>query len=466
MTRILVAGLCPLPFENTPVTFGPGIRSWQMASGLAADGHQVELVAMKVPSCYGDEPVVEDEEIDGVHVRRLDQGRFEDRTTLVDRIAACRTEAVVGATIYGSRALARAAGQLPFWADQFGHVMAEAQARAALDGDNGVLPYFWRMARRIDLRADRFSSVSRRQRLALIGELGALGRLSAETCGEELVSVVPCAVVPAARGDASSLRGRLVPADAFVVLWSGSYNVWSDVETLFAGVERAMREESRIHFVSTGGAIVGHDEITYRRLEELIAESAVAERFHLEGWVPAERVPDYQALADLGVLTERPIYEGELGSKNRVVQWLGSGLPVAYNRVGDLGDLISEERLGLSFAPGDAAALAERILWASRHREELAHLAERARRYADQNMSFAATTADLRRWAEAPTRASDREAVNDGLADPGSYGSELREAAVRVAEESSGGAGRAALTLRRLARRARLALRRPHGQSR
>ena len=83
--------------------------------------------------------------------------------------------------------------------------------------------------------------------------------------------------------------------------------------------------------------------------------------------------------ADLGILADRPIYEGLLGSKNRIVQWMGAGLPVVYNRIGDLGDLLEERRLGLTFPPGDASALAERLAWAAGHGSELREMAERAR---------------------------------------------------------------------------------------
>src|SRR4030042_1369409 len=96
--------------------------------------------------------------------------------------------------------------------------------------------------------AARLPVVSESQRRAAIGELGAVGRLTAETCGYELVSVIPCAHVPPEeappRTDARAgrvARGRIVPDDAFVVLWSGGFNVWSDVATLGAGAGTATR---------------------------------------------------------------------------------------------------------------------------------------------------------------------------------------------------------------------------------
>ncbi len=126
------------------------------------------------------------------------------------------------------------------------------------------------------------------------------------------------------------------------MLWSGSYNTWSDVRTLVAGLERAMERNARIRFVSTGGEIPGHDESTYRRAGRARRRSRFADRFDLRGWLIADELPAVVAGSDLGVLTEKPIYEGMLGSKNRVVQWMSSGLAVAYNQIGDLGELLEQ----------------------------------------------------------------------------------------------------------------------------
>jgi len=426
MSRILICGVCPLPVENTPRNYGPGMRSWQLARGLALRGHTVKLVAMRTLGAYEDQEAPASELVDGFEVERLAESRFFDRREIEARIDAFRPEGLAGATIYGSWALSTCRTEVPLWADQFGHVMAEAQARAALDGDDSVLGYFWNMVQQVGRRADHLSTVSERQRYAAIGELGALGRLNAATCGRELVSVIPCAVVgaPKAPAGAPALRGTRLPRDAFVVLWSGTYNVWSDVETLFAGLEAAMARDPRIHFLSTGGAIQGHDVITYPRLVELVGGSEHRERFHLDGWVPNELVASYVAEADLGVLSERPIYEGVLGSKNRIVQWLAAGLPAVCNRVGDLGDDLVEHGAGLTFRTGDPRELAGHLLWAAAHPGELRAMAERARRLACTRFSVEETTAELAEWANAPERAPDRPAQAPLQTEP--LGSESR----------------------------------------
>lgn len=413
MTRVLVAGLSPLPFENARMSYGPGIRTWQLAWSLARAGHDVRLVAMRSPG-YDHAAAPDREARAGVAIERVSDVAFLDPSRMRRAVRDHRPDALVGASLYGSAALAPVAAGRPFWADQFGHAMAEAQAKAAVEGRNWPVAHTWRLVAPVLRAADRLSVVSERQRYAAIGELGAAGRLTAETCGYELVAVIPCALVPPGETPPRApgprerrVRGLLVPGDAFVVLWSGGFNVWSDVDTLAQGLATAMDREPRLHFVATGGAIPGLDSSTWDRFRDLACRSPHRERLHLEGWVPAERVADYVEEADLGVLADRPVYEGLLGSKNRVLQWMGAGLPVLYNRLGDLGDLLAERELGLTFAPGDAGALAERLAWAAGHAEETRRMAARARDVAERELTFEATTRPLVVWAADPRCAPD-----------------------------------------------------------
>lgn len=405
MSRLLIAGIAPLPFEEVTKNYGPGIRTWQLASGLARAGHGVHVLAMTLEDAYGGKRPVAREEFEGVEIERCTPHELLVGERPRRLLAELAPDATIGATVYGAYSLARFRPEQPFWADQFGHVMAEAQAKAFLDRSNRAVGFFWRALRPVLAWADHLSVVSERQRWAAIGELGAAGRLLCETTGHELVSVLPCAHV-AGEGRLPS-PDRRGPDEPFVVLWSGSFNTWSDVETLADALEIAMRRDPRIRFLATGGQIPGHDESTYRRFEERVATSPHRERFDLRGWVPTSDLPALVARAHLGVLCERPIYEGELGSKNRVVQWLGMGLPVAYNRIGDLGDHLERERIGLTFPPGDAASFAERILWAADRPGELAAMADRAHAWVASHGSVAATTRPLVEWAAAPRHAAD-----------------------------------------------------------
>jgi hypothetical protein len=52
MSRIMILGMSPLPFENDKKVYGTGIRTWQLASPLLEDGHHVCLVTYAIRSAY------------------------------------------------------------------------------------------------------------------------------------------------------------------------------------------------------------------------------------------------------------------------------------------------------------------------------------------------------------------------------------------------------------------------------
>jgi len=219
---------------------------------------------------------------------------------------------------------------VPFWADLFGHVMAEAQARAYIDGNDECLFHYWNSEYNIVSNADIFSCVSSRQKYALIGELGAVGRLNKYTSGYDFTNIIPCGLPLEEYSHTKKVfrgRGR-IKNDDFVVLWTGGYNTWADVDTLFKGLILAMEKNSKIKFVSTGGEIPEQDMKTYPRFLSMINSSPYKDRFVMKGWVAGEDVPNYYLEADVGINIDKDIYEVRLGSKNRILDWFRAGLCV------------------------------------------------------------------------------------------------------------------------------------------
>lgn len=430
MTKVAVLGLGPLPFEDARASLAPGMRTWQFSLGLAQSGHEVTTLVFDLPQGENVAVAGSREEREGVQIQRLNADEFFGPRAIRTTLESLRPRVLVGATLLGSLAASRSDLGLPFWADQFGHAMAEAQARSAREESDSSVAASWRMVRAVLTRADKVSAVSGNHRYALIGELGALGRLNAATCGYDFTAEIPCAVVPEHGLEPASpqVRGVRVPQDAFLVLWSGSFNVWTDVASLFEGLELAMQADARIHFVSTGGAVVGHDSKTYPDFERRVVNSPWRERFHLEGWVRSRLVGGYLREADLGVIAEREIYEGLLGSKSRLLRWIDLGLPVLCNRVGELTEDLASRELVLTFKTGDSRDLCEKILAALNQRETLQAMADGAATYARSRFSLTRTTEPLVDWVANPERSPDA-GTRRPSGSPLAYGSPLERLA-------------------------------------
>ncbi|MEA2016411.1 MAG: glycosyltransferase family 4 protein [Actinomycetota bacterium] len=441
MSRIFIAGMSPLPFENDRKVYGTGIRTWQFILPLLKKGHRICACNYAIPSAYpedfrskynkhftyGYSSLKREEGPDGDRTGREDKGiknsgyefeynvlkkeDFENTGVLSKIFTEFKPDCLVGCTFYPSYTASKLLEykKIPFWADLFGHVMAEAQARAYMDESDGCLFHYWNSEYNIISRADIFSCVSSRQKYALVGELGTAGRLNRYTSGYDFADVIPCGIPENDyRHTGDVIRGKDgVTNEDFVVLWTGGYNTWTDVDTLFRGLESAMEKNPKIKFVSTGGEIPEQDTKTYPHFLSMIDKSPYKDRFIMRGWVPGEDVPNYYLEADAGINIDRDIYEVKLGSKNRILDWFRAGLCVLSSNVCELTDIIEKEKIGYTFKPCDYRGLGEKLIYLAGNRDEAEKTAIAGRKYAAFNFSFDKTTAGLQGWAENPVFSPD-----------------------------------------------------------
>ncbi len=411
--RILLLGLAPLPTENESHTLGPGKRTWQFAQSLLAEGHRVCLVCSRHVAAYQNRKMkpVSAEEHGNLIYYSMDQNIFEDLSWIQRLHDRFQPACVIGATVFPSFIAVRLRTDKPVWADLFGHIMAEAQTKAHVFSDDYYLTQMWKMEREILDRADIFSVVSKPQSYATIGELGTRGRLNRLTTGYRFVHVVPCAInssYPVSPPSSDRImRGTLVAEDDFVILWSGGYNTWTDISTLYNALEKAFSINQKIKFVSTGGEISGHDDLTYKRFLEMTKQSRYREHYIFCGWRTFNEIPLYWQEADIGINIDLFSYEAILGSRNRILDWMCTGLPVVTSELCELSDIIKQKYLGYTFRPENAEELTQLILSLAADRGKLRESAARAREYALREFSVEKTTQALRQWVKNPEGAPD-----------------------------------------------------------
>jgi len=410
MSRLLVMGVGPIAPEKPRRLMAPGLRTWSFAEYLAQSGHEVVLVEAlfgggDIRVCY---PVAQFSLPHGVQLWHV--------VFHVQHVAAAcrrlheekRFDAAIATTDLMCAALAEARLSCPIWLDFNGHPMAERQMLAALHGNDAGLRDQWNLVVPCLLAGDRFSTCSTPQRHALLGELAVAGRLNERTAALDFVHSLP-PVMPSLdlKPTGPAVRGKAVPNDAFIVLWTGGYNTWTDVDTLFEGLAMAMGREARLYFVSTGGAIEGHDDRTYRRFESLIAASPFRERFVLSGWVELDEVKNYYAEANVAVNIDADTVEGRLGHRNRVTEWIMAGTPVISTALSEITRNLAGEDAMTAFAIGDAAALRDALLAHAADPALGARQNARARDYLARRHAPGVVYRPLAAWAANPAPAPD-----------------------------------------------------------
>jgi glycosyltransferase involved in cell wall biosynthesis len=250
--------------------------------------------------------------------------------------------------------------ELPLWIDMNGMHPAEVQLAGGDYARHRIhLARMLSLEATLLMRGDRFSTPSRRQRLAVLAELLLLGRLDAASLAVEPVSAIPNCVLPST----AIVTGREGSSDTpgFTIISTGSFNTWFDHRILFRAIETAMEADPAIRFVAAGGPIP-HSPGSWEEFGELVSRSRHRERFSMRGWLVPADLERLYADADVAVYADMHCPETELGARTRVLDWIARGIPVVCTRGSEISVDVADEGMGLVVPQGDPEALSAAIL--------------------------------------------------------------------------------------------------------
>lgn len=410
MSEVLLLGAGPLPRADSLLTCSYNLRTAKLALWLQKEAIPFRLAAVDIFNAPG--PAAETRpSLCGEYTlfSRDERGHAE----LAALIAGTAPRAIVAVSYEAAAMACEIEHGCPVWADMPGWIMTEAQLKAAGAGDDAFVEHFAARERAVLCRADVISVVSHNQRHATLGELAMLGRLGRRNIGHDLVRVLPSLAMDwqallEARGEAApDAFDVALPPDAFVVLWSGSYNLWSDAGRIAGLIRELLRAEPRLHFVSTGGHIPHHNDELYGGFLALVEGSEFRDRIHILPWQPFDRAVQWFGRANLGLCIDGVNLEIAYGSRTRVAEMLAHGLAVAANTGTELLNDLAGAGAVIALDPARPEAWAQAIEPYLRAPEKLRELASHGRRYIFERYALDEVGRELKAWLLEPQRAPD-----------------------------------------------------------
>jgi glycosyltransferase involved in cell wall biosynthesis len=406
--KILLIGAGPLPDEKKGITNAAGLRTQQFLTAITTN-FEAELSLLIISEQKSKSQP--SGQINYAIYQTAKQNALKEAQKLKKRL---ENPVIIGVNTYPSYIAAQIADKkTPFWADLNGWAMAEGQAQARIISSNAYLQRFFKLETTILKKADKISTVSNPQKLAVLGELALLGRLGQENFFYKPVTAIFNATefkpLKKRQNELNSLfRGEIVPKAAFVICQIGGFNAWLDEETLFKGLEKAMAENPDLYFVTTGGKLQGIDEQTYPRFQERVNSSKFKNRFILLGWIDAKEVIKVYEESDALINVDFETIETLTGARNRLTEGLKYNLPLITTKGSEISKQIAEANAGLVVANGNALELASAINKLAGNPELAKRLQQNGAELVKKKFSIEKTCTELIKWLRKPDLAPDQ----------------------------------------------------------
>ncbi|HSE32389.1 MAG TPA: glycosyltransferase family 4 protein [Pyrinomonadaceae bacterium] len=181
-----------------------------------------------------------------------------------------------------------------------------------------------------------------------------------------------------------SVRTELgISNDEPLVGFVGTFGPWHGVLELARAIALIPREVP-LKFLLVGAGKLKSE------MEQTIREAGLFDRVIFTGSVAHERVPALLDACDILVAPHVPLADGSdfFGSPTKLFEYMAMGKGIVASRLGQIGDVLTDEETALLIEPGDPNQLAEGIVRLSRSRELRERLGEKARQVAVERYTW------------------------------------------------------------------------------
>lgn len=414
MPKVLLIGYHPPQLVQNIKIEAAHYRTWQFLQPLLEDGHKICLCA-GARGETGDIELIPAAWRTQLQYQPLAFGQADWVSKLQQIHDEFAPDCIIAVNFSHCLYVTKLRTTCPIWMDIYGDMLTIMQAAAFRARADRGLDTSINFMREVLQKGDVFSGCGLPQQHMMVGELAMVGRLTYSTFGYEFVRTVPPGSPPGRQVAIPRQQARTLLADqgigedAFVVLWCGGYNTWTDVETLYKALTLAMAKIPTLHYVSVGANTYEAIDNVYVRLLQLVDQSPYRDRFHMLGWRPWVEIPQFYQESDVGINIDALHYETLYGTRTRLVEMIANGLPVITSLGAELSYLLRDQGAALTFTVGDWQTMGGQLIKLAGNRSLRDQMAQTAYTFAAGDLSFTNTTRAVRSWAQYPKLAPDKQ---------------------------------------------------------
>jgi glycosyltransferase involved in cell wall biosynthesis len=213
----------------------------------------------------------------------------------------------------------------------------------------------------------------RRATCVMVNSPGFAAHVSAR--GARRVELVPNGADPSMfdpTADGGAFRSAHGLGESFVALYAGAHGMSNDLQVVLEAAELLREADVRLVFVGDGKDKTALVERAHElRLENVVFAPAV----------PKREMPSVLAAADAGIAILKPLEAYKTTYPNKVFDYMAAGRPVILVIDGVIREVVEDASCGVFVPPGDAPALADAIRGLARDRAATRQMGARGRQY-------------------------------------------------------------------------------------
>ncbi len=162
----------------------------------------------------------------------------------------------------------------------------------------------------------------------------------------------------------------------FVAIYAGNLGIAQNLKTLIDAAVMLKDENVKIILAGTGP-----DETLLRNYKQEVA----AQNVIFTGEVPKEKMSEYFAIADCGIIPLKNIKVFERTIPSKLFDYMSANLPIILGVKGEAKEILIDSEAGIVFEPENAKDLAKKILYLKNNPQELEKMRLLGREYVKTN---------------------------------------------------------------------------------